>query len=80
MGIWGQYVTPEPRFSGLVLDHQGFQKLELKNSPKIAIFDQIWLFLRLFGSGFFKKLMVEHQAPNSGFWSHILTPRYQWVP
>ena len=45
MGSRGQYVTPEPRFSGLVLDHQGLVELELKNHPKTAVFDQIWLFL-----------------------------------
>ena len=44
----GWYVTQEPRFSGLVLDHQGLEELELKNHPKTAIFDQIWLFLRVF--------------------------------
>ena len=44
----GRYVTPEPRFSGLVLDHQGLEKLELKNHPKTAVFDQIWLFLSSF--------------------------------
>ena len=38
-------MTPEPRFSGLVLDHQGLEELELKNHPKTAIFDQICLFL-----------------------------------
>ena len=39
-------MTPEPRFSGLVLDHQGLEELELKNHPKTAVFDQNWLFLR----------------------------------
>ena len=24
--------------------------------------------------------MVEHQTTNSGFWGHILTPRYPWAP
>ena len=42
-GDW--YVTPEPKFSGLVLDHQVLEALELKNHPKTAVFDQIWLFL-----------------------------------
>ena len=46
-------MTPEPRFSGLVLDHQGLEELELKNHPKTAVFDQIWLFDRFFGSGSF---------------------------
>ena len=41
-------MTPEPRFSGLVLDHQGLEELELKNHPKIAVFDQIWVFLSVF--------------------------------
>ena len=38
-------MTPEPRFSGLVLDHEGLEEIELKNYPKSDIFDQIWLFL-----------------------------------
>ena len=29
-----RYVTPEPRFSGLVLDHQGLEELEPKNAQK----------------------------------------------
>ena len=41
----GRYMTPESRFSGLVLDHQGLEELELKNHPKSAVFEQIWLFL-----------------------------------
>ena len=41
----GRYVTPESRFSGLVLDHQDLGMLELKNHPKTAVFDQIWLLL-----------------------------------
>ena len=55
-------MTPKPRFSGLVLDHQGFDVLELKNHPKIAVFDQIWLFL----SGFLVLvfLKVYDRAPN----------------
>ena len=44
----GQYVTPEPSFSGLVLDHQSLEELELKNHLKTAVFDQIWLFLSVF--------------------------------
>ena len=44
----GQYVTPKPRFSGLVLDHQGLEELELKNHPKTTVFDQNWLFLSSF--------------------------------
>ena len=36
------YVTPEPRFSCLVLDHQGLENLNLENHPKTAaVFDQI---------------------------------------
>ena len=62
MGIWGQYVTPEPRFSGLVLDHQGLEELELKSHPKNAFFDQIWLFL----SGFLILVLLkaDGRAPN----------------
>ena len=73
-------MTPEPRFSGLVVDHQGLNELELKTHPKTAGFDQIWFFL----SGFLilVLLKVDGQAPNpkSGFWGHIPTPRYPWVP
>ena len=50
---WGWYVTPEPRFSGLVLEHQGLEELELKHYPKTAVFDQIWLFLSGFWFWFF---------------------------
>ena len=61
-----RYVTPEPRFSGLVLDHQGLEELELKNHPKTAVFDQIWLFL----SGFLALVLlkVDGRAPNPYFW------------
>ena len=61
-----QYVTPELRFSDLVLDHQGLEELELKNHPKTAVFDQIWLFL----SGFLALVLlkVEFRAPNPYFW------------
>ena len=41
----GRYVTPESRFSGLVLDHQGLEELEPKIHSKTAVFEQIWLFL-----------------------------------
>ena len=58
----GRYVTPEPRFRGLVLDHQGLEELELKNHPKTAVFDQIWLFL----SGFLVLVLLkaDGRAPN----------------
>ena len=58
----GRYVTPDPRFRGLVLDHQGLEELELKNHPKTAVFDQIWLFL----SGFLVLVLlkVDGRAPN----------------
>ena len=58
----GRYVTLEPRFRGLVLDHQGLEELELKNHPKTAVFDQIWLFL----SGFLVLVLlkVDGRAPN----------------
>ena len=45
---WGWYMIPEHRFSSLVLNHQGLEELELKNHPKTAVFDQIWLFLSVF--------------------------------
>ena len=35
----GRYVTPEHRFSGLVLDYQDSVELELKNYPKNDVFD-----------------------------------------
>ena len=44
----GRYVTQEPRFSDLVLDHQDLEELELNNHPKTVVFDQIWLFLSSF--------------------------------
>ena len=58
----GWYVTPDPRFRGLVLDHQGLEELELKNHPKTAVFDQIWLFL----SGFLVLVLLkaDGRAPN----------------
>ena len=34
----GRYVTHEPRFSGLVLDYQSLEELELKNQPKTTVF------------------------------------------
>ena len=55
-------MTPEPRFSGLVLDHQGLDELELKNHQKTAVFlSNLALFERFFGSGFLK---VGSGAPN----------------
>ena len=55
-------MTQESSFSGLVLDHPGLEDLELKNHPKTAVFDQIWLFL----SGFLVLVLlkVDGQAPN----------------
>ena len=55
-------MTPEPRFRGLVLDHQGLEELELKKQPKTAVFDQIWLFF----SGFFNLVLlkVDGRVPN----------------
>ena len=55
-------MTPEPSFSGLVLDHQGLEELELKNHPKTAVFDQIWLFLR--GVLVMILLKLDGRAPN----------------
>ena len=49
-------MTPEPRFSGLVLDHQGLEELELKNHPKTAVFLALVL------------LKVDGRAPNPYFW------------
>ena len=48
-------MTPKLRFSGLVLDHQSLEELELKNHPKTTIFDQIWLFL----SGFLVLVLLK---------------------
>ena len=58
----GRYVTLEPRFRGLVLDHQGLEELEPKIHPKTAVLDQIWLFL----SGFLvlAPLNLDGRAPN----------------
>ena len=41
-------MTQEARISGLVLDHQGLEELELKKHLKTAVFDQIWVFLSVF--------------------------------
>ena len=62
MDIWGQYVTPEHRFRGLVLDHQGLEELKLKKHPKTAVFDQIWLFVSSFMV--LVLLKVDGRAPN----------------
>ena len=53
MGILGLVCDPRTRFSGLVLNHQGLEELELKNHLKTAVFDQIWLFLSGFLFWFF---------------------------
>ena len=55
-------MSPKPSFSGLVLDYQGLEELELKNHPKTAVFDQIWLFL----GGFLVLVLfkVDCRAPN----------------
>ena len=44
----GRYVTPEPRFRGLVLDHQLLKEPEPKNHSKRAKFDQKQQFLGVF--------------------------------
>ena len=44
----GQYVTLEPRFRGLVLDHQLLKEPEPKNCSKRAKFDQKQQFLVAF--------------------------------
>ena len=58
----GRYVTPEPRFRGLVLDHQGLEELEPKNHSKRAKFDQKQQFL----GGFLAlaPLNLDGRAPN----------------
>ena len=33
----GRYVSPEPRFSGLVLNNQGLEEPELKNTQKLLL-------------------------------------------
>ena len=53
-------MTPEP--SGLMLYHQGLEDLQLKNHPKTAVFDQIWLFLSVFLV--LGLLKVDGRAPN----------------
>ena len=62
MGIWGRYVTPEPRFRGLVLDHQLLKAPEPKNRSKRAKFDQKQQFL----GGFLAlaSLNLDGRAPN----------------
>ena len=61
----GWYMTQEPRFGGLVLDHQS-SELDLKKHPKTAVFDQIWLFLR--GFLILVLLKVDGRAPNPYIW------------
>ena len=55
-------MTPEARFSGLVLDHQSLEELELKYLPKTAVFGKKWLFL----SGFLVLVLLklDGRAPN----------------
>ena len=55
-------MIPDPRFSGLVLNHQGLEVPELKNHPKTAVIHQIWLSL----SGFLVLVLLEFdgRAPN----------------
>ena len=62
----GRHVTPEPRFGGLVLDHQGSEELELKNRSKKAKFDQKQCFL----GGFLDlaPLNFDGRAPNPQIW------------
>ena len=62
----GQYVTPEPRFRGLVLDHQLLKEPEPKNHSKRAKFDQKQQFL----GGFFAPapLNLDGRAPNLKIW------------
>ena len=55
-------MTPELRFSGLVLDHQGSEELELKKHPKTVVFDQVRLFLSDFLV--LVLLKVDGRAPN----------------
>ena len=51
----GRYETPELRFSGLVLDHQGLEELELKNpSQNCCFWSNLALFEWYFGSGSLK--------------------------
>ena len=59
---WGLYMTPEPRFKGLVLDHQILKEPEPKNLSKRAKFDQKQQFL----DGFLAliPLNLDGRAPN----------------
>ena len=65
-------MNPEPRFSGLVLNHQDLEELELKNHTKTAVFNQIWLFLSSFFVLFLLK--VDGRAPNLGSGVTYITP------
>ena len=56
-----QYVTPKPRFSSLVLNHQG---LALKNHK--TLLNQIWLFLSVFFLALVL-LKLDGRAPKSWF-------------
>ena len=57
-----RYVTPEPRFRGLVLDHEGLEELEPKKRSKRAKYDQ----KRQFLGGFLAlvHLNLDGRAPN----------------
>ena len=45
-----------------MLDYEGLEELELKNHPKTAVFDHVWLFL---GSFLVLVLLnVDGRAPN----------------
>ena len=55
-------MTPEPRFRGLVLDHQLLKEPEPKNQPKRAKFDQKQQILGGFSA--IALLNLDGQAPN----------------
>ena len=64
----GQYVTPEPRFSGLVLNHQGLEELELKITQNCCFWSDFALFESFFSSGSFESwlLSIKHLNLGSG--------------
>ena len=61
----GRYVTPEPKFMCLVLDHQGLQELELKKHLKLYFWSNLALFDRFFGSDSFKRFWLSSKPLNA---------------
>ena len=57
-----------------MLHHQGLEELELESHSKTAVFDQIWLFLRVFFYLALVLLKLDGRAPNLKIWVLRLPP------